>query len=331
MPAEWMPHAATWLAWPHDPVTWPGHVADAEEVFWQMIRALAPNERVELLVKDLAIERKVQARMTTDNVSNVRLHRIPTADSWIRDYGPTFLKGPGDATACVDWIFNAWGNKYDTLLPDDGIPPQLDAIHGARRFEYPIVMEGGSIEVNGAGTVLTTEQCLLNKNRNPKLSRAEIEATLQETLGVDQVLWLHEGIVGDDTDGHIDDLARFADERTILAAVETDRKDENFPILRDNLERLRTFKDAKGRPFKIVKLPMPGPIGDAEGRLPASYANFYIANETVLAPIFGHKNDAKALKILESAFATRRIVPVRCEHLVLGMGTIHCVTQQQPA
>lgn len=330
MPAEWSPHAATWLAWPHDPATWPGKVREAEEVFVQMIRALAPHERVELLVKDAATESGVQARLADERVANVRLHRIPTADSWIRDYGPLFVKNDRGEVAFVDWVFNAWGGKYEALLADDGIPPRLEPVLGLRRFEAGLVLEGGSIDVNGAGTLLTTEQCLLNRNRNPSRSRAEIEQALRGFLGATHVLWLPEGIEGDDTDGHIDDVARFVDARTIVAAVEPDPRDANHRILRGNLERLRALRDPAGRPFRIVELPMPGRVEGPDGRLPASYANFYIANRVVLLPVFGQANDRRAQAALAPLFPGRRIVPIRCEHLVMGLGAIHCVTQQQP-
>jgi len=332
MPAEWTPHEATWLAWPHDPVTWPERVPQVERAYVQMIRALAPHERVELLVKDETTKARARDLLRAAGVKDgVRFHDLPTADSWIRDYGPTFVKDAKGDVAMVDWRFNAWGNKYDSLLRDDGIPPKLEGLVGCRRFEVDAVMEGGSIEVDGAGTVLTTEQCLLNANRNPDLGRPEVERLLHDHLGVDRVLWLKEGIVGDDTDGHIDDLARFVDASTIVAAVEDDPGDENYDVLQDNLKRLRSFRNASGRPYHVVELPMPGRVGDEEGRLPASYANFYIANGVVLLPIFGHENDARAEKVLKGLFPRRTIVPIRCEDLVWGMGTIHCVTQQQPA
>jgi agmatine deiminase len=332
MPAEWTPHEATWLAWPHDPVTWPERVPQVERAYVQMIRALAPHERVELLVKDAETRRRAHDMLKAAGVhGGVRIHDLATADSWIRDFGPTFVRDAQGDVAMVDWRFNAWGNKYETLLRDDGVPPRLESIVGCRRFEVDVVMEGGSIEVNGAGTVLTTEQCLLNPNRNPHLDRSRVEAVLRENLGVDQVLWLKEGIVGDDTDGHIDDLARFVDPTTLVAAVEEDPGDENHAILQDNLGRLRGFRDPSGRPFRVVALPMPGRVGDAEGRLPASYANFYIGNGAVLLPVFGHPNDARAEKVLKGLFPRREIVPIRCEDLVWGMGTLHCVTQQQPA
>jgi agmatine deiminase len=333
MPAEWERHEATWLAWPHDPITWPDHVEDAEKAFVEMIRALAPNERVDLLVKDAPTKARAQSMLKAAGVKGgVRYHDIATADSWIRDYGPTFVRNQAGELAMVDWRFNAWGNKYDTLLADDSIPPKLEPIVGCRRFQVDVVMEGGSIEVNGAGTVLTTEQCLLNKNRNPDLSKSQVEEVLRQNLGVDQVLWLKEGIEGDDTDGHIDDIARFTAPDTIVTAVEPDTSDPNHAILEDNLQRLRSFRDPQGRPFKVVELPMPGRIDDADGeRLPPSYANFLVANGVVLLPVFGHKNDAKAQKVIEGCFPGRRVVPIRAEHLILGMGTVHCLSQQQPA
>jgi agmatine deiminase len=235
-----------------------------------------------------------------------------------------------------DWTFNAWGNKYEELKKDDSIPAQLQSILRAHRFEPGMVLEGGSIEVNGAGVVLTTEQCLLNPNRNPGLSRTEIEQYLKNYLGVAKVLWLGEGIVGDDTDGHIDDLARFINPTTIACAVEDDPADPNYEILQDNLIRLEQMTDLNGRAFEIVKLPMPGVIagestdGRNLDRLPASYANFYIANRVVLQPVFGHENDGRALKTMQRLFPDRQVVAINCEPLVWGMGTIHCVTQQQP-
>ncbi len=331
MPAEWTPHEATWLAWPYDRVTWPNRVPKAEDVFIQMMRALTPHERVDLLVKDARMEEKVRPRLADEKIANVTLHRIKYVDSWIRDYGPTFVRDGAGRIAFVDWRFNAWGNKYDTLLKDDAIPPLLEPILGVPRYEANLVMEGGSIEVNGAGVVLTTEQCLLNPNRNPDLSRGQIEKSLREFLGVEKVLWLKDGVEGDDTDGHIDDLARFVGERTVVAAVEDDPKDANHAILRHNLQRLHAFTDARDRPLEIIEFPMPGEVDSDEGRLPASYANFYIGNGAVLLPTFGHANDVRAQTILERLFPGRRVVPIRCEDLVWGMGTLHCVSQQQPA
>ncbi|HEX9817113.1 MAG TPA: agmatine deiminase family protein [Candidatus Thermoplasmatota archaeon] len=334
MPAEWQPHESTWLAWPHDPVTWPDRVPIVEERYIEMIRALTPHERVDLLVKDDNVQSKVADRLRDEKIKNVALHRIPTADSWIRDYGPNFLKREQKNKVEIGynrWIFNAWGNKYDALLPDDGIPERLPTIQSLERFAPGIVMEGGSIEVDGAGTVLTTEQCLLNKNRNPKLTITQIEQKLRDHLGVTQVLWLKDGIEGDDTDGHIDDIARFTDEDTIVAAVEKDESDANHKPLRDNLAALQAMKNAVGKPYHVIELPMPERVDADDGRLPASYANFYIANKVVLLPIFGAKADKKAEAVLKSLFPSRKIVPIRCEDVVWGMGTIHCLSQQQPA
>lgn len=335
MPAEWHPHQSTWLTWPKDPETWPDRVTHVEEIYLQMISALIPYEAVDLLVDDEETEQKVRARCGAP--ARIRFHRIQTVDSWIRDYGPNFLIGANGEAAFNDWIFNAWGNKYEALKKDDGVPRQLESILGLRRFSPGIVMEGGSIEVNGAGCVLTTEQCLLNPNRNPQLSRNEIEQYLKDYLGVAKVLWLGEGIVGDDTDGHIDDIARFVAPNVIVCAVEDDPEDGNYEILLDNLARLRSMTDVQGRRFEIVTLPMPGPVGGTStttrdlDRLPASYANFYIANNVVLLPVFGHENDARAAETLQQVFSDRRVIPINCEPLVWGMGTIHCVTQQQPA
>ena len=336
MPAEWHRHHATWLSWPKDPQTWPNRVTQVQEIYLQMIEALTPNEFVNLLVDDVETERMVRERCGPAIAANIRFHRVQTVDAWIRDYGPNFLLGPQDELAYNDWIFNAWGNKYEELTKDDSIPNRLEAIRKLRRFSPGIVMEGGSIEVNGAGCVLTSEQCLLNPNRNPELSQTEIEQHLKDYLGVTKVLWLGEGIVGDDTDGHIDDIARFVAPDVIVCAVEEDPADANYKILQDNLKRLRSMTDAADRAFEIGTLPMPGVVGgestaarDLE-RLPASYANFYIANSVVLAPVFGHSNDARAVETLQKCFPTRRVVPINCEPLVWGMGTVHCVTQQEP-
>jgi agmatine deiminase len=339
MPAEWRLHEATWLSWPKDPLTWPDRVPQVEAVFLQMMAALAPHEVVNLLVDDAETEALVRQRCLFPAADNIRFHQLQTVDSWIRDYGPNFLLNKHtQSLAYNDWIFNAWGNKYEELKRDDTIPAELEATLGVRRFEPGIVMEGGSIEVNGNGIVMTTEQCLLNFNRNPDLNRVAIEDLLKNYLGVEQVLWLGEGIVGDDTDGHIDDIARFVAPDTIVCALEDDPADSNYELLLDNLRRLQKATDFAGRNFEIVTLPMPGVLAASNDnspraldRLPASYANFYIANNVVLAPIFGHENDKRALETLQRVFPTRRIVGINCEPLVWGMGTIHCVTQQQPA
>jgi agmatine deiminase len=337
MPAEWHRHAATWLTWPKDPLTWPDRVPQVQEIYLQMMAALAPHEIVNLLVDDESTRQAVNQRCTFAGKENIRFHLIETVDSWIRDYGPNFIINLERQLGYNDWIFNAWGNKYEELKKDDTIPKKLEPVLNLPRFDPGIVLEGGSIEVNGEGCVLTTEQCLLNPNRNPTLNREQIEEYLRTYLGVSKVLWLREGIVGDDTDGHIDDIARFVSPEHLICAIEDDPADANHEILQDNLKRLEEMTDVRGVRFEITTLPMPGIVaGSSSGtdrnleRLPASYANFYIANNVVLVPIFGHANDWRALDTLQGVFPDRRVVGINCEPLVWGMGTIHCVTQQQP-
>jgi len=351
MPAEWHRHEATWLSWPKDPLTWPDRVPQVREIFLRMIEVLAEHEIVNLLVDDEAAEEEVRRRMTWPQRANVRLHVVPTVDSWIRDYGPNFVvrEGSGssaahatramDATgqrieaplvAYNDWRFNAWGEKYETLMADTRVPALLEPILGMPRFAVDVVLEGGSIDVNGAGVVMTTEQCLLNANRNPRMDREGIERVLCDHLGVQQVLWLGEGVAGDDTDGHIDDIARFVSATTIVCAIEEDPADPNHEPLRDNVRRLELARDAYGRPYQVVTLPMPGRVLADGDPLPASYANFYIANDVVLLPVYGHPNDRRAIDVLQPLFSDRHVVPIMCEPLVWGMGAIHCVTQQQP-
>jgi agmatine deiminase len=332
MPPEWAPHEATWLTWPKDPVTWPDRVPQVETIFLRMIEALAEHETVNLLVNDEATEARVRARMTWPQAADVRLHRIRTVDSWIRDYGPNFIvrRRGGASLAYNDWIFNAWGGKYETLMADDAVGAALEPLLGIPRFTPGLVLEGGSIDVNGSGVVLTTEQCLLNGNRNPTRSKEEIEQALRDHLGVSQVLWLGEGVAGDDTDGHIDDISRFVSPTTIVTAVEEDPSSPNHEPLQENLRRLELARDPHGRAFDIVTLPMPGAVLAGDDPLPASYANFYIANGVVLLPVYGHVNDARAADTLQGLFPDRRVVSINCEPLVWGMGAIHCVTQQQP-
>ncbi|HKP71836.1 MAG TPA: agmatine deiminase family protein [Pyrinomonadaceae bacterium] len=331
MPPEWHRHAATWLSWPKDPLTWPDRVAQVEEAYLEIIAALAPHETVNLLVDDEATEESVRARFAFDARENVRFHRIETVDSWIRDYGPNFLVDGRGRLAYNDWIFNAWGDKYEALKTDDGVPKRLESILGVPRFEPGIVLEGGSIEVDGAGVVMTTEQCLLNPNRNPQLDREGVEKYLKDYLGVEKVLWLAEGIVGDDTDGHIDDIARFVSPTRVVCALEDDPTDANHELLYDNYQRLLHATDARGEPYEVHTIPMPGIVGGRDDRLPASYANFYIANGVVLMPVFGHPNDARAAEVLQRLMPDRRVIKINAESLVWGMGTIHCLSQQQPA
>jgi agmatine deiminase len=264
------------------------------------------------------------------NMAKIMFHQFDYADVWFRDYGPTFIVNSRCELAMVNWIFNSWGGKYDELLKDQQIPQVINQQMQLTCFKPGIVLEGGSIDVNGKGTLLTTEQCLLNENRNPTLCKTEIEKHLKTNLGVTHIIWLKNGICGDDTDGHLDDLARFVNPTTIVCAFEDDEADENYEALKENYEVLLGSVDQDGNKLNIVKLPMPHAEG-AEGRLPASYTNFYIGNSVVLVPIFGHKNDAKALQILQKLFTDRKVVGVNCTDLVHGFGTIHCISQQQPS
>lgn len=334
MPPEWHPHQATWLAWPTDARTWPDRLPEVERIYVQMIAHLVDGEKVCILVDDPATEQRVQQVLARAQiaVSQVRFFLVSTADAWIRDYGPNFLiRNRGDQPlAFNDWGFNAWGNKYPELLADDGVPVRLAQHLGIPRFTPGLILEGGSIDVNGRGSLLTTEQCLLNPNRNSGLTKNEIERKLHDFLAIDQVIWLGDGIVGDDTDGHIDDVARFVDNDTIICCREQDSRDENFQALEENWKRLRSAASPSGSPFRVVALPMPGPVGE-ENRLPASYANFYVGNQVVLLPTFGHPHDRAARETLQGLFPDRKVVGIGCEPLVWGLGAIHCVTQQQPA
>jgi len=306
MPAEWSRHRATWLSWPHNRETWPTQLERVREVWLRMIQLLSPQERVCLLVNDEPTRQDVIRRLTNARAAldNVTIFQIPTVDVWMRDYGPTFV------------------------IRDS---QEIVSLLQVPVFNHPVVLEGGSIEVNGLGTCLTTEQCLLNKNRNPHMSRREIEEFLKDSLGVDQVIWLGQGIVGDDTDGHIDDIARFVNPATIVCIVEENSKDTNYSLLQQNLERLQAARDQNDHKLSIVPLPCPGPVYYEGARLPASYANFYIANGVVLVPLFDDPCDVKALGILQELFPDRKVVGLPCTAVVAGLGAIHCVTQQEPA
>ena len=328
MPPEWAPHDGTWLSWPKDPLTFPEEVLGrVEEAYRRMVAALSAGERVDLLVDDAAMEKRVSAFL--GEVGDVRYHRIRTADVWMRDYGPIFVRDGGGLTA-TKWIFNAWGNKYEELLADDAAGMAVATASGARVVEPGIVLEGGSIDTNGRGTCLTTEQCLLNPNRNPRLIREQIEGYMTRFLGFTNFVWLKRGIAGDDTDGHVDDIARFVDERTVVCMVEDDPGDENYEPLRQNLELLSGARDESGEALRVVPVSMPRRRVGGEERLPASYANFYVGNSVVLVPTFDDVNDGQALRKIGGAFPGRRVVGVDCEALVYGFGGMHCVTQQQP-
>ena len=336
MPAEWEAHSATWLAWPHKEASWPGKLSSVQSVWVEVVQMLSVGETVEILVNEAApapLVRELLERAGT-MMDRVRFHNVPTDDAWTRDSGPTFVtrqNGLNTELALVDWQYNAWGGKYPPWEADDRVSGRIGQLLGVPVFHPGIVLEGGSIEVNGSGTVLTTESCLLNPNRNPRLNREEIEAYLRAYLGVRQVLWLGEGIVGDDTDGHIDDLARFIAADTVVTVLEDDPEDENYALLRANHIRLQGMCDQNGRPLRIRTLPMPDPVEYEGTRLPASYANFYIANAVVLVPTFGGDKDAHVFDILRAAFPGRRVVGINASDLIWGLGAIHCITQQQPA
>ncbi|MBI3315660.1 MAG: agmatine deiminase family protein [Candidatus Omnitrophica bacterium] len=336
MPAEWEPHEATWLAWPGNRTAWPGPLLKAvESVYLQMILALLPSEKVHLLVKNKEQASAVLKTLRAKKSLSQRLvfHEQKTGDIWIRDYGPVFITKKREK-AFVKWPFNAWGRKYKDLIRDNRVVDGLKALKDLRRFDPGLVLEGGSLDVNGQGVCLTTEQCLLNPNRNPGFSREKIGDFLRNYLGVRKIIWLKKGIEGDDTDGHVDEVSRFVGPSTVVTAMESDKKDANFRTLADNREVLKNEKDPAGKSFQIVEIPMPGPVnagvGSKKSRLPASYANFYIANRVVLVPIHGHSNDPIALKTLQRLFSGRKVVGIDCTALVHGLGSIHCITQQEP-
>lgn len=328
-PAEWEPHRATWLSWPHNLDTWPGKFEPIPAVWAELVRTLAPHEAVHVLASGAAAD---EARRLVGDAPGVTLHDIRTNDCWMRDHGPTFLVGPAGAEpSLVDWEYNAWGGKYPPFDADNLVPRQIAELLERRRFAPGIVLEGGAIDTDGQGTLMTTEQCLLEPHRNPQLSQQEIERYLREYLGVSHVIWLGEGIAGDDTDGHIDELARFVGPRTVAAAVEDDPQDVNYAPLRDNWSRLERATDAQGRSLELVRLPMPRPMYHNGQRLPASYANFYIANGLVVAPQYDDPADAEVLELLAKLFPDRKVQGIRAVDLAWGLGAFHCITQQEPA
>ncbi len=333
MPAEWMAHQATWISWPHKQASWPGKFAPVEPVMVQFVTSLSAGELVRINVLDEAHEKHVAALLEGNaTAANVRFHRFPTNDAWCRDHGAIFVtnrKQHGSLLA-LDFRFNSWGGKYPPFDLDNAIPPKMAAALGVPCLSIDMVLEGGSIEVNGAGALLTTEQCLLHPNRNPSMCRIDIEQRLRDNLGVQQIIWLGDGIVGDDTDGHIDDLTRFVAEDTVVTVVERDRKDENYIALAENRERLDAVRLDNGRALRVVELQMPQPVEFEGDRLPGSYANFYIGNKTVLMPAFNDPADAPNRAKLARCFPGREVIAIDCTDLVLGLGTFHCLTQQVP-
>ncbi len=342
MPAEWEPHLATYLVWPHNRDTWPGKFDVIPPVYAAMAAAIASFEPIRVLVNDAPEVETARAMIRAAAGGDDALMRrvdalhVPTNDSWVRDHGPIFvnrvtnLDGDPEQLA-LDFRFNSWGEKYGAYDLDDAVPRRLAERYGFEVIEPGIVLEGGSIDVNGAGCLLTTESCLLNPNRNPHLSRAEIEDVLRACFGVRTILWLGDGIAGDDTDGHIDDLARFIGADTIVTVIEEDPADANYATLQDNLKRLAAMRDSHRRPFRIETLPMPPAVVYDGTRLPASYANFYIANCGIVMPTFGCDADARAESTLARLFPGRRVTGVPSTDLVWGLGAVHCLTQQHPA
>jgi len=332
MPAEWEPHTATWLSWPRrEGISFPESLDRVLPALRALLEALIESEQVCINVCDDAHEAEARSVLRGLPTERITFYRVPTNEPWCRDHGPIFLTRNRDPSlAVVDWDYNAWGNKYPPFDLDEVVPTRLAEILKLPVFYPHMILEGGSIDVNGSGALLTSESCLLNKNRNPNLSRDEIEQRLRDYLGVSDILWLGGGIVGDDTDGHIDDLTRFVSERSVVTAVEEDRNDENYEPLQENLKRLREMK-LGGRKLDIRTLPMPNKIVREGLRLPASYANFYIANTRVLVPTFADANDEAALSILRECFPDRRVIGIDCRELIWGLGTFHCLTQQQPA
>jgi len=351
MPAEWEPHEATWIAWPHQREDWPGKFSPIPWVYTEIVRNLSRFEDVNILIRSLGMQRRVasQLEMGGANLKRVRFFKASTDRAWLRDSGPTFVvkapgSGEGDGNppiSLIDWKFNAWA-KYDNWKRDNRLPGKMAAWlefpRWTPRFERDgrrqrVVMEGGAIDVNGLGSLLTTEECLLRpvQARNPGLSREDLERILAENLGARNVIWLGRGIAGDDTHGHVDDLARFVDPTTVVTVVERRENDPNFVPLRENLERLQSARDQDGNPIKVVELPMPAPVAFDHQWLPASYANFYIANGIVLVPTFNAPADREALEVLAWLFPGREVVGIHCVDLVFGLGTLHCLSQQQPA
>ncbi len=333
-PAEWHPHTATWLSWPHKEASWPGKLHSIYNSYCAFIKALTPGELMRINVADEAMQAFAteQLQKADADLSRIEFYRFPTNDAWCRDHGPAFLINSNEGKkAIVDWGYNAWGGKYPPYDLDDVIPT-----HIARHFNLPvyhpgIVMEGGSVDFNGKGTVLTTTACLLNSNRNPHLNQEQIEGYLRNYYGVEQVLWLGDGIIGDDTDGHIDDITRFVNEDTVVTVVEENKQDENYHLLQENLQTLNTMRLLNGKQLNVVELPMPDCVAHEDQRLPASYANFYIGNDVVVVPTYRCDKDDKALDILQQCFTDRKVVGIDSTDLVWGLGSFHCLSQQEPA
>jgi agmatine deiminase len=333
-PAEFAKHEATWLSWPHKEASWPGKIESIYPAYVQFIKKLTLGEKVRINVNDETMKAFAIEHLQKENVdlSKVEFYFHPTNDAWCRDHGPAFLINPGaeKKKVIVDWNYNAWGNKYPPFDLDDVIPTLIGKEMKIPVFYPGIIMEGGSVEFNGKGTILTSKACLLNPNRNPHLNQLQIEKYLCDYYGAEQILWIDEGIIGDDTDGHIDDTVRFVNEDTVMAVVEENKQDENYNLLQQNLKQLKKMRLTNGKQLNIIELPMPCEVIYEEQRLPASYANFYISNHSVIVPLFQCKDDDKALSIIQDAFPDRKVTGIDSTDIIWGLGSFHCMSQQEP-
>jgi agmatine deiminase len=333
-PPEWAPHAATWLSWPHKEDSWPGKLNAVFPAYAKFVKEVATGEKVYINVNDKAMRRQAEEHLVREgaDLKNIDFFLFPTNDAWCRDYGPAFLlhRNEPHKRAVIDWKYNAWGDKYPPYDQDDILPKRISEHYNIPCFEPGIVMEGGSVDFNGHGTLLTTEGCLLNQNRNPHLKKEQIERYLIDYYGVEQVLWLGEGIIGDDTDGHVDDLTRFVNVDTVVTVIETQRSNPNYAPLQDNLKALKNMRLANGKPLNIIEMPMPNLRYEKDHPLPCSYANFYICNAAVIVPIFNDANDEKALEVLSACFPNKKVVGIDSTDIIWGLGSFHCLSQQEP-
>jgi agmatine deiminase len=330
MPAEWALHAATWMSWPFDEEMWHGHLTEVRQEYAELVKAIAGFEPVHVLVRD--DEARTSAELALGKVQGVTLHDVPLDDVWLRDNGPIFVKDEAGAIRATNWEFNAWGQKYEWHL-DNLVPPVIARFLNVSRYDLSVVMEGGSLEVNGEGVCITTEQCLRTPTRNPAMGRAEIEKVLRDNLGITQCIWLQQGLEGDHTDGHVDTITRFSDKRTILTSMTSDPSDINWARMKANFEILKAARNAEGETFEVVELPLPaGRLHLPDGqRLPATYANFYICNGGVLVPQYGDVNDQKALEVIRACFPRHKVIGLPSRFIITGGGSFHCLTQQQPS
>ena len=334
MPPEWTPHAATWTSWPFDDALWEGQLGAVRDEFAALVATVARFEPVVLNVRDEAAETDARARLEAQDapLANITFHRVPLNDVWFRDNGPLFIRNAAGRVALTDWEFNAWGEKYAPWDDDDRVPEAVGKLLAMKRFTVPVIMEGGSLELNGQGVCLTTRSCLLSQQRNPNLSETDLEEVLRGALGVKHVVWLERGLEGDHTDGHIDTIVRFTGDQSIVCAVTEDEEDANYTPMQRNLTHLKTLRNHEGNPYDVTELPLPKKRRDFAGvRLAPSYANFYVGNGFVVVPQYGDENDARALAILTPLFPGREVIGLSSRALITGGGSFHCVTQQQPA